>query len=200
MRTTPPPLAPIFRSQMQLALLGLLLLQPDRAWTQGELTATLAAPVASVHRELARAAAAGLIVRNATQRPHRYQAIQDSPTYAPMRQLLELTVGVPERLRAEFAGIAGVRAATIHGSWARGDLRLDRDLDLLVVGDNVSEGAKDAARRAGRAIGREVDVTVVSPLELRTQVAHGHPFFRGIIEGPHVDVIGNVGDESRRSA
>jgi predicted nucleotidyltransferase len=200
MRTTPPPLAPIFRSEMQLALLGLLLLQPERAWTQGELTAALAAPVASVHRELARAAAAGLIHRDATQRPHRYQARQDSPTYAPMRQLLELTVGVPGRLRAEFTGIGGLRAATIHGSWARGDLRLDSDLDLLVVGDDVSKGAKDAARRAGRAIGREVDVTVVSPTELRTQVAQGHPFFRGIIEGPHVDVIGNLGDESTRSA
>ena len=185
---------------MQLTLLGLLLLQPDRAWTQGELTATLAAPAASVHRELARAATAGLIDRDATQRPHRYQAIQDAPTYVPMRQLLELTVGVPERLRAELAGIAGLRAATIHGSWARGDLRLDSDLDLLVVGDEVSKGAKDAARRAGRAIGREVDVTVVSPTELRTQVAQGHPFFRGIIEGPHVDVVGNLDDESRRIA
>jgi predicted nucleotidyltransferase len=127
---------------MQLRLLGLLLLQPDRAWTQGELTATLAAPVASVHRELARAAAAGLIHRDATQRPHRYQAIQDAPTYEPMRQLLELTVGVPERLRAEFTGVAGLRAATIHGSWARGDLRLDSDLDLLVVGDDCRKARK----------------------------------------------------------
>jgi predicted nucleotidyltransferase len=199
MRTTPPPLAPIFRSEMQLELLGLLLLQPERAWTQSEVTAALAAPVASVHRELARAAAAGLITRDATQRPHYYRARQDSPAYGPMRQLLELTVGVPERLREEFAPLAGVRTATIHGSWARGDLRVESDLDLLVVGDDVANGAKEAARRAGRAIGREIDVTVVAPEEFRAQVKRGHPFFRGIVEGPHIDVIGHIGDESRRN-
>jgi predicted nucleotidyltransferase len=198
MRTTPPPLAPIFRSEMQLALLGLLLLQPERAWTQREITAALAAPAASVHRELSRAAAAGLIARDATQRPHRYRAKQDSPAYAPMRQLLELTVGVPERLREEFARVAGVRTATIHGSWARGDLRFDSDLDLLVVGDDVAQGAQEAARRAGRAIGREVDITVVPPDELRMQVARGHPYFRGIIDGHHIDVIGSIRDESGR--
>ena len=198
MRTSPPPLAPIFRSEMQLELLGLLLLQPERAWTQRELTAALAAPIASVHRELARAAAAGLITRDATQRPHRYHARQDSPVYAPMRQLLELTVGVPELLRAELAPLAGVRTATIHGSWARGDLRVDSDVDLLVVGDDVSTGAREAARRAGRTIGREIDVTVVAPEEFRDQVKRGHPFFRGIIEAPHIDVIGNIRDESVR--
>ena len=199
MRTAPPPLAPIFRSEMQLELLGLLLLQPDRPWTQSDLTAALAAPVASVHRELARAAAAGLITRDATQRPHRYRARQDSPAYAPMRGLLELTVGVPERLREEFASLAGVRTATIHGSWARGDLRVDSDLDLLVVGDGVANGAVEAACQAGRALGREIDLTVVPAEEFRTQVKRGHPFFRGIIEGPHIDVIGSISDESSRS-
>jgi predicted nucleotidyltransferase len=109
---------------------------------------------------------------------------------------LELTVGVPERLREEFAPLAGVRTATIHGSWARGDLRVDSDLDLLVVGDDVANGAKEAARRAGRAIGREIDVTVVAPEEFRAQVKRGHPFF---VEGPHIDVVGHIGDESRRN-
>ncbi|MGA2471803.1 MAG: nucleotidyltransferase domain-containing protein [Solirubrobacteraceae bacterium] len=181
---------------MQLELLGLLLLQPERAWTQQELTAALNAPVASVHRELSRAAAAGLIDRDATQRPHRYRAVHTAPAFAPMQQLLELTVGVPERVRAEFASLVGVRDVIIHGSWARGDLRGDSDLDVLVVGDVVAKDARDAARRVGRAIGREVDVLIVQSEELRAQVAQGHPLFRGIIDGPHIDVIGDIREES----
>jgi len=195
MRTAAPPLAPLFRSEMQLALLGLLLLQPDRAWTQHELTLALNAPVASVHRELSRAAAAGLIDRDAAQRPHRYQAAQDAPAFAPMRQLLELTVGVPGRVRAELMPIAGVQAAAIHGSWARGDLRFESDLDLLVIADHATPAVRDAARRIGRAIGREVDATIVSPDVFQAHVAQRHPFFTGIIEGPHIEVIGDLRQE-----
>ena len=37
MRTSVPSLLPIFRSEMQVRLLGLILLQPERTWTLHEL-------------------------------------------------------------------------------------------------------------------------------------------------------------------
>ena len=50
MRTSAPSLLPLFRSEMQLRLLALLLLQPERAWTLHELTDDLDAPQSSVHQ------------------------------------------------------------------------------------------------------------------------------------------------------
>ena len=61
MRTTAPAILPLFRSEMQVRLLALLLLQPERSWTLHELAQTLDASASSVHRELGRAEAAGII-------------------------------------------------------------------------------------------------------------------------------------------
>jgi hypothetical protein len=47
MRTLAPSIVPLFRSEMQLRLLALLLLQPERSWTLQELAGSLAAPASS---------------------------------------------------------------------------------------------------------------------------------------------------------
>ena len=74
MRTSAPDILPIFRSEMQMRLLALLLLQPERSWTLQELAEALDAPASSVHRELGRAEHAGIVRRDSTARPHRFQA------------------------------------------------------------------------------------------------------------------------------
>jgi len=99
---------------MQAEFLGLVLLQPTRAWSLDELATALGAPASSVHRELLRTVNAGLATRDSRQRPHRYQAAQDAPAFRPTRDLLELTVGVPRRLREALEGKAEIRAAAIH--------------------------------------------------------------------------------------
>lgn len=78
---------------MQVELLGLVLLQPDRRWTLDELTGLLGAPTSSIHRELLRAAEAGIVERDVRQRPHLFRAATDSPLFDPMRTLLQVTVG-----------------------------------------------------------------------------------------------------------
>src|SRR4051794_32833809 len=97
MRTASPRLAPLFRSELQLELPALLLLQPQREWILDELAPTLAAPTSSVHRELTRAVDAGLLLRSDERRPHLYRAAPEAAAYEPMRRLLELTTGVPTR-------------------------------------------------------------------------------------------------------
>lgn len=94
MRTGTPDLLPLFRSEFQVRLLALLVLQPDRAWTVPELAERFGAPVSSVHRELGRAERAGIIERHTGSRPHTFRAAEGSPLYQPLADLLRLTLGV----------------------------------------------------------------------------------------------------------
>ena len=176
---------------MQVELLGLLLLQEDRAWTLSELAALLKAPVSSVHRELLRAVDAGIATRDGSQRPHLFRAAANSPAFEPLRRLLELTVGA-ERLGRALASIDGVIAAAMHGSWVAGRIRPDSDIDVIVVTDGDRRQALRAVRREGRSIGREVDAVVLSPEELETMQRSGNPFIRGILRGPRVDLVGDL--------
>jgi hypothetical protein len=45
-------IGPLFRSEMQLRLLALLLQQPEPSWRVQELAASLAAPLSSVRRDV----------------------------------------------------------------------------------------------------------------------------------------------------
>jgi predicted nucleotidyltransferase len=156
------------------------------------LSQQLGAAPSSVHRELHRLIDAGIVTRDAEHRPHGFRAAVDAPIYRPLRDLLELTTGVPMRIARELGDVAGVVAAAIHGSWAAGGIRPDSDLDVIVVTDGDRRAAQRATRRVGQAIGREVDASVLSRddfIELRRA---RNPFIGKILQGPRIDVVGDL--------
>jgi predicted nucleotidyltransferase len=183
---------------MQVRLLALLLLQPGRRWTLQELTETLAAPQSSVHRELGRAESAGIIGRDATTQPHRFQAATDEPLNEPLATLLRRSVGVEAQLRTALAR-PGVVGAVIYGSWATGSRRPDSDIDVLVVGDSDLRSLRRLVRPIGKTAGRTIDLTVLTRDEFRRLVRERSSFARRILEAPTVPLVGDVaaiaGDE-----
>ena len=192
MRTSVPGRLPLFRSEMQVRLLALLLLQPERSWTLKELANALGAVSSSVHRELGRAEAAGLIRRDASARPHRFAGAPDDALYEPLAELLRRTVGVEEDLRAALDR-RGVAAAAIHGSWVTGNRRPDSDIDVLVVGDAPLSELRRAVRPIGKAAGRTIDLTLFSPEELRRLAATRSSFVRAVLDGTATPLVGDVG-------
>ena len=179
---------------MQVELLGLLLLQPDREWTLSELARVLGATQSSVHRELTRAVDAGIVSRRSSQRPHAFRAASDSPTYEALREILDRTVGVPKRLREALGPFPGVRAAAIHGSWSRGAPGPTSDIDLIVVADDDRRRVHRAIRGVGRQIGREIDASIVTPDGFRDLLRGENPFLQTILRGPRIDVVGQLND------
>lgn len=192
MRMAAPKLLPMFRSDAQVALLALLMLQPDRSWTLDALTAGVGAPQSSVHRELQRLLSAGLITREAAQRPHRYRAATDAPAYQPLHDLLNVTAGVPARLSRDLAEVPGVIAAAIHGSWATGRVRPVSDVDIIIVTDGDRRAALQAVRAVGKDIGRDVDASILSRDDFDQMRRSQNPFLGKVLHGPRIDLIGDL--------
>lgn len=191
MRTSAPKLLPLFRSEMQVRLLALLLLQPERSWTLQELSDTLGAPQSSVHRELGRAESAGIIRRDATVRPHRFRAATDEPLHEPLAILLSRSVGVEEQLRTTLER-PGVSAAVIYGSWASGTRRPDSDIDVLVVGDADLRELRRLVRPVGKTAGRTIDLTVLTADEFQGLLADRSSFARRVLEAPTTPLVGDL--------
>jgi len=176
---------------MQLHLLALLLLQPERSWTLQELTETLAAPQSSVHREFGRAEGAGIIRRDAAARPHRFQAATNEPLHEPLATMLRRSVGVEEQLRTALAH-PGVLAAVIYGSWASGTRRPDSDIDVLAVGDADLRELRRLVRPIGKTAGRTIDLTVLTADEFRTLLADRSSFARRVLKDPTTSLVGDL--------
>jgi predicted nucleotidyltransferase len=186
-----PNVLPLFRSEMQLRLLALLLLQPERSWTLSELASTLRAPASSVHRELGRIEAAGLLNRDDGSRPHRFAGASTSPLFKALRELLQLTVGVEDELK-DALDVPGVIAAAIHGSWVAGNRRPDSDIDVVVVGESDLRILRSHTRDIASRAGRRIDLMLFSADEFRSRIREGQGFARHLIDEPVVPLVGDL--------
>jgi predicted nucleotidyltransferase len=189
-RSASPSLLPLLRSQTQAGLLERLVLHPHGSYTVADLARSLGVTDQSVRRELHRMLDAGIVEREAVGRQGVYYASTSSPLYEPLRELVERSVGVEALLREILEQASGVEAAAIFGSWARGHIDAQSDVDLLVIGDIDYAALIENLVSLQERIGREVNVTWMRPGELRDRRDSG--FVRDIMAAPMSVLVGHI--------
>lgn len=183
------PLAPIFRSDTQLQILGATYLEPERHFTIPELVERSSRPQPTVAREVERLTEAGLLKSELRSSRRTVWAASSTPIFDELRSILLKTIGPKAVLEKRFAGLPGVDRAMIYGSWARryhGEAGLlPEDVDLLVIGSgNVGE-IRAEADIATRKLGRDVNVTILTPAEWD---AADSGFIAHVKDGPLVEL------------
>ncbi|MGI8760587.1 MAG: MarR family transcriptional regulator [Jatrophihabitantaceae bacterium] len=164
--TAPPRLAPIFRSDTQLQVLGATYLEPERHFTIPEVVERSSHPQPTVAREVERLVEAGLLETELRNGRRNVWANTTSPIFDELHSILLKTIGPKAVLEKQFRGLRGVDRALIYGSWARryhGEAgQLPQDVDLMVIGDSDVNEIRAEADRASRKLGRDVNVTVLT--------------------------------------
>ena len=192
-RSASPSLLPLLRSETQAGLLERLVLRPDDSYTVADLAQALGVTDQSVRRELHRMVDAGIVEREAVGRQGVYHASTASPLYEPLRELVERSVGVEALLRAVLERTSGVEAAAIFGSWARGRIDAQSDVDLLVIGDIDYAALVENLVSLQERIGRDVNVTWMRERELRDRWDSG--FVRDIMAAPMRVLVGQIAQD-----
>jgi DNA-binding transcriptional ArsR family regulator len=164
-KSPPPPLLPILRSQQQAELLAMLLGEPTLEISVTDLALRMDMPYPTVHREIERAEACGLINSRRVGRTRLVGANTASPYFVGLSDVFTKAFGVHTSLAKVIAGIAGVRRAVIYGSWAarfHGELgeRPIGDVDLLVLGNPDRDELFGAIDRVQTRVGRPINVTI----------------------------------------
>ena len=171
MKAPAPPLLPVFRSRLVGELLALLLSDPERRWTAEELADRTGTPYPTVTKELRRLAEAALVRTEAIGRTKLVRADDTNPYFRPLAELVALSFGPPLVIADEFKDVPGITDLSIYGSWAA---RADgapgptpHDVDVLILGIPDRDHVYDAAQRAQRRLGREVNTTIRTPEQWR---------------------------------
>lgn len=164
-RAPAPALLPIFRSLQQAELLALMLGDPELELSLTDLAQRLDIPYASVHREVDRAEAAGLVSSYKIGNTRLVRANTASPYYDGLAQVLTRAFGVPAVLAEALRDLEGIAAAFVFGSWAARYLGVEgqrpvEDIDVLVLGEPNRDELYAAIERVGPRLGRPVQVTV----------------------------------------
>ena len=190
MKVGSPPLLPILRSENQARLLTAILLSPERESTLSELAEDVGISPSTVTREIQRAEAAGLVVTREVGRAKLVRADTDSVLNEPLTELLLVSFGPAVVAAEEFAGIDGIEAAYIFGSWAARYVGQagpsPQDVDVIVIGTPDRDLVYAAADRIERRVGRPVQVTFRS-LKLWNDPG-GDPFLQEVHKRPLVPI------------
>jgi hypothetical protein len=167
--TAPPRLAPIFRSETQLRILGATYLEPERHFTIPELVIRSDRPQPTVAREVDRLVEAGLLETELRGGRRSVWAATTSPIFNELASILLKTIGPKAVLEERLRRLGGIDRAVIYGSWGRryhGEPGpLPQDIDLMVIGNSDVSEVRAEADLASRTLGRDVNVTVLTPDE-----------------------------------
>lgn len=180
---------PLFRTDAQFRVLGELFTNPGLEPTVGALADRAGVPQATVSREVARLAEAGL-VRTRREGNRRLVTAAVEASIAPeLQSLLGKLYGPPARIREALAAVPGVQHAVIFGSWAarwQGTPGpVPGDIDVLVIGEVEHDAVWTVAAELTRGLGIEVNPTIRTPAEWEDDPTG---FAQRVKEGPQVDV------------
>jgi predicted nucleotidyltransferase len=177
-------------------VLGLLLLHPGTDYHVRELARQTGTAPGTLHKELARLAAAGLLLRKAQGNQVRYQANQQCPVFPELAGLLRKTTGAAELLADALAPLQPA-LALIFGSVASGTETATSDVDLLVIGDIGFADVVRATHPVQAELGREINPVVYSVQELQRRVQAQDPFVLNLLRNPKIFLTGTEYDLSQ---
>lgn len=167
MRTQPPTLLPIFRSDGQARLLARLFLRPDVPISLADLAREIGLDPASVQREVTRLEAAGILRTERMGGARIVTTNPDSPIHDELERLVLKVLGPAVVISGAITGVSRILQAFVFGSWAQRMLGEPgpppTDIDLLVVGKPDRRALSKACLLAGGELGREVNPVILTP-------------------------------------
>ncbi|MFJ4293085.1 nucleotidyltransferase domain-containing protein [Cupriavidus sp. NPDC089707] len=183
-------MAELFGGEQRFALLRALYMSPGKQYAPAELARLTGADSGNVTRWLRRWAEVGLVVRHQDGRNVLYRA-SESPALVGLTDIVRRSDAVLDDIRAALPEETEV--AAIFGSVARGEEKAESDLDVLVLGEDLSSIRINALLKAvGRKHGRDIHASVFSRSEFEEMLAGGNSFAVGVMQQPMILLIGEL--------
>ena len=138
----------------------------DDEYSVADLAAMAMTDTGTMTREVRRLEGAGVLRSRMVGRSKLVRANHDAPFYRPLRDLVVIVLGPAEIIGEQLAGLTGIEAAAIFGSWAA---RVSgepgpapADIDLLVIGHPDRDDLHEAVSRARTRLGRDINTVTLS--------------------------------------
>lgn len=173
-------------------MLSLLYGKPGQTFFTNEIVRWAEMGKGSITRELERMHNAGLLVVTRKGNQTHYQSNHSCPIYAELLGVVRKTFGVADMLKAALLPVRQqIHAAFIYGSLAKDEATGNSDIDLMLIGEELSYGSvMELLEVAERSLGRTINSTLYTPQEFARKAADGNSFVTRILAQPRIQLIG----------
>lgn len=179
-------------SKTQQKVLGLLFGKPDQSYFTNEIIRWVGLGKGTVMRELERMLAAGLLLQTQKGNQNHYQANPQCPIYTDLVAIVRKTFGIGDAIKTVLAPLESqISQAFIYGSIAKGEATSASDIDLMVVGDDLSYGhVMELLAPVEESLGRTINPTLYTPQDFESKLAAGNHFLLRVLEQPKISLWG----------
>lgn len=181
-------LAELFGGARRLALLKALYVNPSRRFAPRDLVRFTGADSGNASRWLNRWAELGLVTKTVEGRNVLFQAAGD-PLLAGLTELFRRNDEILQDIIAALP--QAVETAVVFGSAARSEEKAASDIDVLALGDNLSDIRLNAALRpVARKHRRDIHVSTFSRTDFDALLQRGDSFARSVVDQPVIPLKG----------
>lgn len=194
-----PDIASVLFTKTQQRLLALFYGKPDNSFYLNEAARLAGVGKGAVVREIKKMTEAGLL--NSYQRGNQqhYQANPDNPIFEELTAITRKTFGIHGVVKTALEPVLGqCELAFIYGSVAKGEEHSRSDIDVMLVGHDLSYGDIMARlESAEQQLSRIINPTLLTPDEFHQRKNQKQSFITRVMEQPKLWLITipTTGDE-----
>lgn len=183
-------------SNVQQRVLALIFGHPERSFYTSEIVRNVHSGTGAVERELARLEHGGLVSIERIGNQKHYRANRESPIFDELHGIILKTAGLTEPLRQSLAPYADkIKAAFVYGSVAKGSDTARSDIDLMVIGDDLTyTDLYDGLQKAESILRRSVNPSFLSLEDWRRKVSTKDSVIAKIDAQPKLFILGSEAD------
>jgi predicted nucleotidyltransferase len=100
-----------------------------------------------------------------------------------IKSIVRKTFGIEIELGKELNKVKGVQFAFLFGSYAKGGLKSDSDIDLFIIGTPEEDDVFNAVRKVEDSAGREINYHLADETEF-IEKSKSRSFYREILDRP----------------
>ncbi len=189
-------LASALFSNVQQRLLALVFGHPDTSFHLSQIVRELHSGRGAVARELERLQTSGLVTVERIGNQKHYRVNRESPIFHELHGIVQKTVGLGDPLRCSLQAFADrIKVAFVYGSIARGTDSARSDIDLMVIGDNLTySDLYSGLQQAETILARPVNPNILTLSEWKRKRSESNSFIEKIISQPKIFIFGSQAD------
>ena len=183
-------------SKVQQRVLALIFGHSDRSFYTSEIVRRINSGTGAVERELSRLERSGLVSVERIGNQKHFRANRESPIFAELQSLVLKTVGLTEPLRKALHPYSNkINAAFVYGSVAKGSDTARSDIDLIVIGDDLTySDLYGALQSAESLLRRKVSPLFLSVKDWKRKAAQKDSFIDKVKAQPKLFIFGSEKD------
>lgn len=159
-------------SKTQQRVLQTLYGKPEQSFYLNEIVRMVEMGRGTVVRELEKLSSVGLITMEKKGNQKHYQANFKNPIYLELKSIVDKTFGIVGIIRESLGSIlTDIEFSFIYGSIAKGEEHVGSDIDLMLVGKDLSyTHVMNVLRGAEESLNRKINPTLYSPTEFKKKL------------------------------